>query len=237
LLLKIAEKRIDNIDIILLAKVLVIEFRYREIYNKIILNEDFLFTLQDIANDMLRFNYQFTRKDSRGVIIRSKRDEVGEIDKDVYKMPEDLRRILIIKPYFEKAELSKYTKLLQEEKTQQSNKNLKLEAAYLEEFKRGNLKAIVDLSVLPPHTKEEIENTLISQFISYDINKKRETIRILKSSSNISIANVIYQFLKDGNIDDISLKKEVLEMLLSAGVDISEYVIGMKNSFNELDSN
>jgi hypothetical protein len=244
LLLKIAERRLTDISNILLAKTLVIKIRYRSIYNKILINKNYILELQDIAtNEAQYFNelWQNKKRKSNSILntVAIKYESTKEVNKGIDNevIPDDLKALLRIEPYFEKGTINKYIQLLQEEDTQESNKQVIKEEQYIREFINNKLSNIPTLSVFSKDTRKEISAKLIKDFKQYDISNQHEILRLLRSSLNPNINDILFELLSKNEIDDISLKKEISNILLQSNYDISKYVEQLYSKLDQLNIN
>lgn len=202
-----------NINQILLAKLLVIQYRYKDVYNRILLYPEYLIHIQ---NNLLKINRTHARIYS---------DEIE-------KVPEEMKRLLLISPYFKISELNVYLCLTIEKQNEIVADIEVQQQNYLTKIKDGKLDEIPNLRILPYNIRQEVINNIIRNFSKYATDQQKRALELLEEvfDNNIkkSLINILQQELLD-----ISVIVKILLVLKDNGIYIETHVWKLLYNFIE----
>ena len=197
---KVASKREIDINQILLAKLLVIQYRYKDIYNKILLNSNFLIQIQ---NFLLRRNRR------------------PFVDFDIDKLPTELKELLFISPYFSSNELKKYISLTKEKQNEITTDNERQAQEYLTKIANGQLNDIPNLRLFSSEIRKDVVNKILVNFSHFVVEQKSKALSLLNDIFDDYIHEkllLIYQS------ETVEIKLLVLLVLKNNEIDIETYL-------------
>lgn len=197
---KVASKREIDINQILLAKLLVIQYRYKDIYNKILLNSNFLIQIQ---NFLLRRNRR------------------PFVDFDIDKLPTELKELLFISPYFSSNELKKYISLTKEKQNEITTDNERQAQEYLTKIANGQLNDIPNLRLFSSEIRKDVVNKILVNFSHFVVEQKSKALSLLNDIFDDYIHEKLLLIYQN---ETVEIKLLVLLVLKNNEIDIETYL-------------
>lgn len=210
---EVASIRKVNINPILLAKLLVIQYRYKDVYNLILLNPQYLIQIQ---NNLLRKN----------------RTRAGFYSVDMERIPEEVKRILLISPYFKISELNIYLCLTIEKQNEMVTDVEAQQQNYLTKIKDGKLYEVPDLRILSPDIRQEVIDSIVRNFSKYVIEQQKKALELLEGVFDNNIKKSLLDILKE-ELLDVSVIIKILLVLKNNDINIETYVWKLLYDFAE----
>lgn len=210
---EVASIRKVNINPILLAKLLVIQYRYKDVYNLILLNPQYLIQIQ---NNLLRKN----------------RTRAGLYSVDMERIPEEVKRILLISPYFKISELNIYLCLTIEKQNEMVTDVEAQQQNYLTKIKDGKLYEVPDLRILSPDIRQEVIDSIVRNFSKYVIEQQKKALELLEGVFDNNIKKSLLDILKE-ELLDVSVIIKILLVLKNNDINIETYVWKLLYDFAE----
>lgn len=210
---EVASIRKVNINPILLAKLLVIQYRYKDVYNLILLNPQYLIQIQ---NNLLRKN----------------RTRAGLYSVDMERIPEEVKRILLISPYFKISELNIYLCLTIEKQNEMVTDVEAQQQNYLTKIKDGKLYEVPDLRILSPDIRQEVIDSIVRNFSKYVIEQQKRALELLEGVFDNNIKKSLLDILKE-ELLDVSVIIKILLVLKNNDINIETYVWKLLYDFAE----
>lgn len=192
ILLEVAKVRGIKISSILLAKILIIQYRYKEIYNKILLQPEYLLNIQEsLFNEEIRYG-------RRRVIVP---------EHELEELPIELKKIMSISPMFDKQNLGGYINLSQDKQNDiRQHEEIKIQE-YLEKIKNAKFDEVPDLRVFPVAMRKEIVQIIEKNFYTYETTQQLKAISLLGRIPNVEIEKMFAMLLENENVSlDVRLK-------------------------------
>lgn len=209
ILLTVAKNKNFKINYVLLAKMLVIQHRFRDYYLKMIYNPYYLLWVQR------QLSYD----------SRSQRKKTEDI-------PYELGQLLDIKPYFSEKEAEKYVLFLHKENFIENDYTHDVEMI-IELLKKEEYGAIKTLAILSESDRKQVVNMLMSKYLSSSNEKKAQIIMLLGTTFTNEIEKFYYDVVLNEN--DYNLRLDAVEAIIRRGKDVNRYISNL--SFDDLEGN
>lgn len=197
---EVASIREMDINPILLAKLLVIQYRYKDVYNKILLSPYFLIQVQ---------NY---------ILKRNRRTLT---DYDIDELPIELKEMLLIHPYFNAKELKKYISLTKEKQNEIVNNDERQLQDYLIKVQLKQLNDIPDLKIFPIDTRTDVIDTIFLNFSEYDYEQKKKALDLLSGVFDVYIQDKLLDIIQN---ETLEVQLKILLELKNNEIDIETHV-------------
>lgn len=220
ILLGIAAARNMKLDPVLLAKMVVIQYRFRDEYQKIVIDPNYLIRTQDEVLGVVR------RINRSSIAFKESRESGG--------IKPELKPILEIRPMFSKENIDMYITFVQsEDKTKQDNAI----SDYPRLISEGRFDLIESLELLPPDTRVDIRKYIMEKYPKCNKKMKYELIRIINSPSTDEGIQFQKSAILDNKSEPIELRIEALQYLIREGVDLEEYARHTVQSYTHSNEN
>lgn len=200
----------------LLAKILIIQVRYKDIYKMILLEPEYLLTLQDIIfkenNPKYRRRYEIS-------------------DKEINRIPIDLKKLLKIEPYFNDTHLNTYINLSQDDNNNEKQFTENHIDEYLLKLQNAKIEEIPDLRIFPVSIRANSINIIKESFNFYTDIQKKYALQLLSKVWNDEIAVYIKNILNNDNDINLNIKLTIIFLLNDKGEDIQNFIWDIFNDF------